>query len=145
MMSNRGRAGLVIALVVVCSAVAGAAIERITSQRMMRHRGGGPSSRPSPEQDAKRRTDMLDHMTKDLSLTPVQRAGLDSVMRRTDSLLHGIRTEMNPRLTKVFEDSRAEMLARLDSGQREKFKRDGPRGRRGGGREVGGGRGDGRP
>lgn len=120
MMGGRLRAGFVIALIVVCSALAGAAIDRMTTQRMRHSRPGDHMSR---DQDAKRRADMLDRMTRELSLSSAQRAGIDSVMRATDTLLRAIRGEMQPRLRKVFEDSRAEMLARLDSEQRTKFEK----------------------
>jgi len=71
--------------------------------------------------EARRRTQMLDRMTKELSLSPTQRAGLDSVFQRTDSSLRAIRRDMQPRLKQVFETSRAEMNARLDSAQRVKL------------------------
>ena len=64
---------------------------------------------------------MLEHMTKDLSLTPAQRAGIDSIMQRTDSALRVVRGEMQPRLTQIFESSRVEIAARLDSAQKIKF------------------------
>ena len=125
MTSGRLRAGVVIGLIVVCSALAGAAVERVVVQRMVRHRPGGPGGggpgRGSPQQDSIRRIEMLDRMTKDLSLTPTQRAGIDSVMRRTDSSLRAIRTEMQPRLEKVFELSRVETGARLTPEQKTKF------------------------
>jgi hypothetical protein len=125
MMAGRARAAIVIALIVVCSALAGAALDRVAFLHNMRRRptfGPGGPGRGSREQDSTRRTDMLDRMTKDLSLSNSQRAGIDSVMRRTDSSLRSIRLEMQPRLTKVFEASRAEITARLDSEQRVKFK-----------------------
>ena len=131
MMTTRGRAGLVIALIAICSAVAGAAIERVVVPRFMHRRP--PNFRGSPETDAKRRAEMLDKMTRDLTLTDAQRGGLDSVMQRTDSLLHSIRTEMQPRIGKVFEESRADMMSRLTPEQQEKFKKDMPSRRRGGG------------
>jgi hypothetical protein len=144
-MHPRLRAGLVIAAVVVASAIAGAAIDRNVVMRHARQGGGGFGGRggpPPPEMEARRRTYMLDRMTKELSLTPPQRAGLDSVFQRTDSSLRAIRREMQPRLKQVFESSRAEMNARLDSTQRQKLagmKFGGPprgwddgRGRRGG-------------
>ena len=126
MNSGRLRAGIVIGLIVVCSALAGAAVERVFTQRMVRHRPGGPGGpggpgRGSPQQDSLRRTEMLDRMTKNLSLTPAQRAGIDSVMRRTDSTLRVIRTEMQPRLEQVFQSSRADIGARLTPEQRAKF------------------------
>jgi hypothetical protein len=136
MTPGRLRAGVVIALIVLCSALAGAAVERIVFQRVMSHRRppggpGGPGGRGgggSPEQDAKRRNDMLDRMTKDLALSPTQRAGIDSVMQHTDSLLRAVRTEMQPRLQQVFQSSRVEIEARLDSTQRTKFAKSLPQG-----------------
>jgi len=125
-MQGRARAALVIALVVLCSALAGAALDRAAMLHLRRRTGMGPPAPNGPpratrEQDARRRAEMLDHLTKDLSLSASQRAGIDSVMKRTDSSLRLIRTEMQPRLTKVFEESRADIFARLDSTQRAKF------------------------
>ncbi|MDQ2667301.1 MAG: hypothetical protein M3Z05_14980 [Gemmatimonadota bacterium] len=123
MKSGSVRAALIIAVIVVCSALAGFALDRVVTQRMARHRppGAGGPGRGSPEADTKRRNDMLDRMTTQLTLSASQRLGLDSVMKRTDSSLRAIRSEMQPRLQKVFEGSRAEMEARLDSAQRIKF------------------------
>ena len=72
---------------------------------------------------------MLDRMTKQLELSTRQRAGIDSVMKRTDSSLRAIRTEMQPRLQQVFQSSRAEIEARLDSAQRITFAKTMPQGR----------------
>ena len=146
-MHPRLRAGLVIAAVVVASAIAGAAIDRNVVMRHVRGDGGGPRrGPPSADWESRRRAEMLDRMTKELSLTPTQRAGLDSVFQRTDSSLRAIRREMQPRLKQVFETSREEMNARLDSTQRQKLasmKFGGPPGggwgdRRGGGPPRGG-------
>lgn len=123
MKAGSARAAIVIAVIVVCSALAGVAIDRVIFQRMIhRHPGGtaGPG-RGSPEQDTKRRNDMLDLMTKQLALTAPQRQGIDSVMQRTDSSLRAIRAEMQPRLQQVFQASRAQIETRLDSTQRVKF------------------------
>jgi len=127
----RLRAGLVVAAIVLGAGIAGAAIDRA----LVSHRGaprvasanggdiggGRGGGRPWSEQEAKRRSEMLEHMSKDLVLTPVQRAGFDSIMQRTDSLLRVVRHEMQPKIQQVFEASRAEMLARLDTTQRVKF------------------------
>jgi hypothetical protein len=125
MNSSRLRAGIVIGLIALCSALAGAAVERVVDQRMFRRRppplgvaGSGPFTR---EVDTRRRTDMIERMTKELALSTAQRAGIDSVLWHTDSLLHGIRVEMQPRLRKVLDDSRAEIDRRLDQDQRVKF------------------------
>jgi hypothetical protein len=64
---------------------------------------------------------MLDRLTKDLSLTAAQRAGLDSIFQRTDSSLRAIRRETQPQIQQVFERSHQEVNARLDSTQRVKF------------------------
>ena len=130
MSPGRLRATVVIALIVVCSALAGAAVERLVFDRAGGRRPGG-SWRGTPEQDGRHRNDMLDRMTKELGLSAPQRAGIDSVMKRTDSSLRAIRTEMQPRLEQVFKDSRAEIGARLDSTQREKFAKSMPPGGRG--------------
>ena len=120
MTPDRMRAGIVIALIVIGSAVAGAGIERLVWTRTVRHRPPGPG-RSTPEQDAKRRSQMLDSMTKSLALSTAQRAGIESVMVRTDSSLRIIRREMQPRMQLVFDSSRAEISARLDTEQRTKF------------------------
>jgi hypothetical protein len=150
-MHPRLRAGLVIAAVVVASAIAGAAVDRNVVMRHVRdvrgasgNWGPGRGGPPPADWEARRRTQMLDRMTKELSLTPTQRAGLDSVFQRTDSSLRAIRRDMQPRLKQVFETSREEMNAHLDSAQRQKLasmKFGGPPGgweRRGGGPPGGG-------
>jgi hypothetical protein len=60
-------------------------------------------------------------MTKDLTLSTAQRAAIDSIMQRTDSSLRIVRSEMQPRLTAIFDSSRTQIAARLDSAQRVKF------------------------
>jgi hypothetical protein len=122
------RAAIIIAVIVVCSALAGVAVDRVVFQRVVRRRPpgmggpGAPGGRGSPEADMKRRNDMLDRMTTQLTLSTSQRQGIDSVMQRTDSSLRMIRAEMQPRLQQVFQSSRTEIEARLDSTQRVKFK-----------------------
>ncbi|MFL5620300.1 MAG: hypothetical protein ACJ79A_18145 [Gemmatimonadaceae bacterium] len=114
------RAGLVIGALVIASAIAGAAIDRSLLARRMPQRAEA-GRRSFQEQEDHRRTAMLDKMARDLSLTPAQRAGLDSIFQRTDSSLRAIRREMQPRIQQVFERSKDEVNARLDPAQREKF------------------------
>lgn len=118
MSTTRGRAALVIAAIVVGCLLAGAGIDHWAMRNVRRNR---PPGSGTPEEAAKRRADALDRMTKDLDLSPTQRAGIDSVMQRTDSALHVVRSEMQPRLRQIFDASRAEITARLDSAQRVKF------------------------
>jgi hypothetical protein len=120
MNSGRGRAALVIAAIVVGSALAGAALDRLVVSRAPRH-GRPPGSQSTPEQDAKRRQEILDRMTRDLDLSAAQRVGIDSVMQRADSALRVVRGEMQPRLRQIFDASRAEITSRLDSAQRVKY------------------------
>ena len=135
MIPPRYRAGLVIGAVVIASAIAGAAIDRAVLMRRPTG-GGGWRGGPPSEMEARRRTQMLDGLTRELSLTATQRAGLDSIFQRTDSSLRAIRRETQPRIQQVFEQSRVEINARLDSAQRAKFATLRPKGRehRGGGR-----------
>jgi hypothetical protein len=123
--TGSARAAMVSVVIVICSALAGVAIDRVVFQRMAHRRpppGVGGPGRGSPEADTKRRNDMLDRMTTQLTLSTAQRQGIDSVMQRSDSSLRAIRAEMQPRLRQVFQASRAEIEARLDSTQRVKLK-----------------------
>jgi hypothetical protein len=128
MNAARARAAIVIAAIAIGSALAGAGIDHWALRHARRGRGGPGSG--TPEQAAKRRADMLERMTRDLGLSPAQRAGIDSVMQRTDSSLRVVRREMQPRLRKIFDDSRVEIAARLDSAQRVKFAQQNPPKRR---------------
>ena len=119
MSTSRGRAALVIAAIVVGSALAGAALERVTHSRSPRR--GPPGGVTTPEHDARRRQEMLDRMSRDLRLSPAQRAGIDSIMQRTDSALRVVRGEMQPRVKRILDQSRTDIGARLDSAQRVKF------------------------
>lgn len=124
MTSSRLRAGIIIGLIAVCSALAGAAVERSIIQRVMVPRRPPPApgtGRFTREADTRRRSEMLDRMAKDLELTPTQRAGVDSVMQHSDSLLHGIRMEIQPRLEQVLANSRAAIDSRLEPAQRVKY------------------------
>jgi Spy/CpxP family protein refolding chaperone len=115
------RAGLVIGAVVIASAIAGAAIDRSLLMRRPAMRPDGGRRGPPQALEQGRRTAMLDRMTKELELTPAQRAGIDSIFQRTDSSLRAIRRESQPRIQQIFERSTVEVNARLDSTQRVKF------------------------
>ncbi len=120
MMKGRARATLLVVVVAVASALFGAALDHHFNLR--RHgRGPLPEGRDRQEQQARRRRQMLDRLTGDLALRPPQRAGIDSIMQRTDSALHGIRMELQPRLQRILDSSRSEVAGRLDSAQRLKF------------------------
>lgn len=127
----------------IASGIAGAAIDRSLLMRRPAMRPDGGRRGPPQALEQGRRNAMLERMEKDLSLTPAQRAGLDSIFQRTDSSLRAIRRETQPRIQQIFEHSTAEVNARLDPAQREKFakmhqkgrpSRDGYRG--GGDREM---------
>ncbi len=126
MNTSRARAAVVIAAIAIGSAIAGAGIDRWGVAHSPRH-SRAPTSTLSPEAAARRRAEMLERMTKDLGLSTVQRAGIDSIMQRTDSALRVVRGEMQPRLRQIFDGSRAEISARLDSAQRVEFAKQRPR------------------
>lgn len=126
MTSSRLRAAIIIGLIAVCSGLAGAAVERSIIQRVIVPRRPPPlagASRFTPEADTRRRSDMLDRMTKDLELTTTQREGIDSVMHHSDSLLRVIRLEMQPRLEQVLANSRSAIDSRLGPEQRVKYEK----------------------
>ena len=89
MIPARLRAGLVIGAVVVASAIAGAAIDRAFLARRGPPRDGRRGGPPT-ELEQRRRTQMLDNLTRELSLTATQRAGIDSIFQRTDSTLRAM-------------------------------------------------------
>jgi Spy/CpxP family protein refolding chaperone len=128
----------VIGAVVIASGIAGAALDRAFLARRGSRGGDGRRGGPPPEWEQRRRTQMLDNLTKELTLTPTQRAGLDSIFQRTDSTLRAIRREAQPRIQQVFEQSKADINARLDPAQRAKFAT--LRSNRGSGDHRGGGR-----
>lgn len=125
---NRVRAWIAIGAIVIGSALAGAGIEHALLRRSHRPRGN-PFTPPTRDQQARRRKEMLERMTKELDLSTAQRAGIDSVMQRTDSALRVVRAEMQPRLQQIFESSRVEIDARLDAERRKKFEAFRPKGR----------------
>lgn len=122
-MQPRVRAGLVIGAIAIASAVAGAVVDRSFLVHAPRRGSHGRSGASAPDHEARRRAAMLDRLHRDLALTPVQRQAIDSVIQRTDSSMRVIRREMQPRIEQVLGQSRAEIAARLDSTQREKYLR----------------------
>ena len=129
MIPPRLRAGLVIGAVAIASGIAGAAIDRSLVTRRLPAPRGDFGRRAPGGGELPRRNQMLDRMTKELSLTAAQRAGLDSIFQRTDSSLRAIRRETQPRIQQIFERSKEEMNARLDPAQRETFAKMAPPGR----------------
>jgi molecular chaperone DnaK (HSP70) len=120
MITSPSRAALVIIAVIIGSALAGAAVDHAIVLRNPRR------FQPSylvegTEAAASRRTDMLERLTEELSLRPEQRAAIDSIMRRTDSVLRGVRLEMQPRVQTALDDSRRQIENHLDATQRASF------------------------
>jgi Spy/CpxP family protein refolding chaperone len=117
---GRLRASLVVAAIVVGSLLVGAAVDHAVMSRR------APRNRPTSgtfnrEAAAHRREDMLGRLTTELDLVPAQRSAIDSIMKRTDSAVRLVNAEMQPRLQRLFDSSRGEIDARLDSVQRAKF------------------------
>ena len=119
-MASRSRAVLIIIAIVVGSALAGAAVDHaivLHNPRRFRPVPFGGTAKAAES----RRTEMLQHLTEELSLRPEQRTAIDSIMQRTDSVLRDLRLETQPRAQKVLDQSRKQIESRLDSGQRAIF------------------------
>lgn len=119
-MASRTRAVLVIVAIVIGSALAGAAVDHavvLHNPRRFRPVPFGGTAKAAES----RRNDMLERLTEELSLRPEQRAAIDSIMQRTDSVLRDLRLETQPRAQKVLDESRKQIESRLDSGQRATF------------------------
>jgi molecular chaperone DnaK (HSP70) len=121
MITSPSRAALVIVAVVIGSALAGAAVDHAIVLRNPRRfqptlfTSGGEAAES-------RRSDMLERLTEELSLRPEQRAAIDSIMRRTDSVLRDVRLEVQPRVQHALDDSRHQIVSHLDSSQRASFR-----------------------
>jgi len=121
MIASPARAILVIVAVAIGSALAGAAVDHaIVLRNPRRFR---PLSFDATSDAARsRRTDMLQRLTEELTLRPDQRAAIDSIMRRTDSVLRDVRLEVQPRVQHALDDSRHQIESHLDSSQRASFR-----------------------
>jgi hypothetical protein len=120
MITSPSRAALVIVAVIVGSALAGAAVDHaivLRNPRRFQPMLFGEGS----EAAASRRTDMLERLTSELSLRPDQRAAIDSIMRRTDSVLRDVRLDVQPRVQQALDESRRQIESHLDSSQRASF------------------------
>jgi molecular chaperone DnaK (HSP70) len=120
MIASPSRAALVIVAVVIGSALAGAAVDHALVLRNPRRFQPELFSAAGDAAES-RRIDMLERLTEELSLRPAQRAAIDSIMRRTDSLLRDVRLEMQPRVQQALDDSRRQIESHLDSSQRASF------------------------
>ena len=120
MITNPGRAALVIVAVVIGSALAGAAVDHAIVLRNPR-RFQATFSAEGGEAARSRRTDMLERLTDELSLRPEQRSAIDSIMRHTDSVLREVRLDVQPRVQQALDDSRRQIESHLDSAQRASF------------------------
>lgn len=120
MIARPSRAALVIVAVVIGSALAGAAVDHAIVLRYPR-RFQATLFTAAGDAAESRRTDMLERLTEELSLRPAQRAAIDSIMRRTDSVLRDVRQEMQPRVQQALDDSRRQIERHLDSGQLASF------------------------
>jgi hypothetical protein len=120
MIASPSRAALVIVAVIIGSALAGAAVDHAIVLRNPR-RFQSTFLMEGTEAAASRRTDMLERLTDELSLRPHQRAAIDSIMRRTDSVLRELRLEVQPRVQQALDDSRRQIEGQLDSTQRASF------------------------
>ena len=120
MIASPSRAALVIVAVIIGSALAGAAVDHAIVLRNPR-RFQPTFFMEGTDAAASRRTDMLERLTDELVLRPEQRTAIDSIMRRTDSVLRELRLEVQPRVQQALDESRRQIEGQLDSTQRASF------------------------
>jgi hypothetical protein len=112
-------AGIVIALVFLAGVVAGLFLHR----GMLWHHGppgfavGGPP--PGRLPGVKRW--MLERLDRDLKLTPVQHARIDTVLTRREADLRSLMSETRPRFDSIAARTRTEIQVVLTPSQQEEF------------------------
>ena len=64
---------------------------------------------------------MLERLDRDLKLTPVQHARIDTVLTRREADLRALMTETRPRFDSIAARTRSEIQAVLSPDQRDAF------------------------
>ena len=109
MTSSTRRAAALLLATFVIGAAAGAAAMAYTS-----HDRGLPSPQG-------RAAWYLDHLTRNLDLTPVQRDSVKAVLGRYTPVMDSLMSEIRPRLDTVRTAMRTEITRFLDSGQQKQY------------------------
>lgn len=117
-MTGRSTAVTVLVLCVVVGVLAGVIVDRSV---LIPHRiGRRPSSRnrsPWPMSQLSQ-----DRFARDLSLTPAQRAKVDSIMSRQVARFRATRERIQPAMDSIFADTRAEVDSVLTPAQRDQLR-----------------------
>ena len=109
MISSTRRAAFLLVATFVLGAVTGAAVMGYTS-----HRPDRPSSQG-------RAAWYLDHLTRNLDLTPVQQDSVKAVLGRYTPAMDSLMSEIRPRLDTVRTAMRSEIARFLDPRQQKEY------------------------
>lgn len=137
-MNEPGKSRVVAGTVIVLVFLAGGAVGFFLHHAMAHRRGfpglaiGGPPPGPPPEVKGW----MLNRLDRELDLTPVQHARIDTVLTRREADLRALMSEARPRFEAIATRTRTEIQAVLTPSQQQEFAKitqriDARRGRRG--------------
>jgi Spy/CpxP family protein refolding chaperone len=124
----RSLAVIVIAAIIVASAVAGVAIDRVllrspSAPTMLADTGFHPLSSalrsPTPEERRRLRSEL----SRQLGLTHAQDSAFDAIMMQRAGEFSALREEIRPRVERLVSDVRSDMEQVLTPAQRERFRR----------------------
>jgi Spy/CpxP family protein refolding chaperone len=127
-MPARAVAIIVIAAIIVASAVAGVAIDRVlfrapSTPTMFADTGFHPLSSalrsPTPEERRRLRVELA----RELKLTAAQDSAIDAIMMQRAGQFSALREEIRPRVERLVLDVRSDMEQVLTPPQREQFRR----------------------
>ncbi len=113
---SRRMAGLVMLLVALGGGVAGVALDRLVFLPM--HFGGRPFGRGGPPGEMEHR--MRDHFANEVGLSPEQKQKVDSLIERQMTQFRTVRSEMQPRIDTIFQETRKAIDSILTPEQRAK-------------------------
>jgi hypothetical protein len=126
--ATRGRtvAALTLVVVVIGSALGGAALDRVYLRKSTRIVGDTAfhplSSALRTPSDADRRQ-IRDELSAALTLTPEQARVIDSIMRQRSGQFEDLRGSIRPRVESLLADLRADVEKVLTPEQRDKYRK----------------------
>jgi hypothetical protein len=122
-MNEPGKSRAVAAIVIVLVFLAGGAVGFFLHHAMLHRRGlpglaiGGPPPGPRPEVKGW----MLSRLDRELELTAVQHARIDTVLTRREADLRALMSEARPRFEAIATRTRTEIQSVLTPSQQQAF------------------------
>ena len=122
-MNEPGKSRVVAGIVIVLVFLAGGAVGFFLHHAMLHRRGfpglaiGGPPPGPRPEVKGW----MLNRLDRELELTAVQHAKIDTVLTRREADLRALMSEARPRFEAIATRTRTEIQSVLTPSQQQAF------------------------